>query len=89
MKKGTLKVGETITAEIDSEKRIATERNHTSTHLLHKALQMVLGDHVRQAGSLVNDEKLRFDFSHFEAISKDDIIEIERIVNSIIIKISA
>lgn len=86
MKKGTLKVGETITAEIDSEKRIATERNHTSTHLLHKALQMVLGDHVRQAGSLVNDEKLRFDFSHFEAISKDDIIEIERIVNSIIIK---
>lgn len=86
VKKGTLKVGETITAEIDSEKRIATERNHTSTHLLHKALQMVLGDHVRQAGSLVNDEKLRFDFSHFEAISKDDIIEIERIVNSIIIK---
>lgn len=86
VKKGTLKVGENVTAEIDSEKRIATERNHTSTHLLHKALQMVLGDHVRQAGSLVNDEKLRFDFSHFEAISKDDIIEIERIVNSIIIK---
>ncbi|WP_041724187.1 alanine--tRNA ligase [Calditerrivibrio nitroreducens] len=86
VKKGTLKVGENVTAEIDSVKRIATERNHTSTHLLHKALQMVLGDHVRQAGSLVNDEKLRFDFSHFEAISKDDIIEIERIVNSIIIK---
>jgi len=86
IKKGIFKVGDSVSTEIDVEKRLATERNHTATHLLHKALQIVLGDHVRQAGSLVNNEKLRFDFSHFEAISKDDIVEIERTVNNVIIK---
>ncbi|MCX8083712.1 MAG: alanine--tRNA ligase [Calditerrivibrio sp.] len=86
IRKGFLKLNDVVVANIDTQKRFATARNHTATHLLHRALQMVLGDHVRQAGSLVNDEKLRFDFSHFEGLSRENIYEIERIVNSEIIK---
>jgi len=86
IKRGTIKKGDHVVASIDGSKRNATERNHTATHLLHKALQLVLGDHVRQAGSLVSPEKLRFDFTHFEPIPKSDLVQIEKIVYSQILE---
>jgi len=78
--------GDTVTAVIDEEKRRATERNHTVTHLLHKALRELLGDHVHQAGSLVHPDYMRFDFTHFERVSADEIHEIERRVNQKILE---
>jgi len=80
--KGTLKVGDKIVATIDVERRDAIRRNHSVTHILHKSLKEVLGNHVNQAGSLVMSDKLRFDFTHFEGISKEELIEIERLVNT-------
>jgi alanyl-tRNA synthetase len=78
---GTLRVGETVEAAVSRTTREDIIKNHTATHLLHKALKQVLGDHVNQAGSLVEPERLRFDFSHFGSISSEELTEIERRVN--------
>lgn len=82
MKSGSLRKGESVRARIDMEKRKDTEAHHTATHLLHKALREVLGTHVRQAGSLVSPTRLRFDFTHFKALTDDEIRRVEEIVNS-------
>jgi alanyl-tRNA synthetase len=78
---GVLKVGDTVTASVNASERGDIIRNHTATHLLHKALKEVLGEHVNQAGSLVDPERLRFDFSHFGAITAEELADIERRVN--------
>ncbi len=79
--KGTLKTGDTVNAQVDPELRSRIACNHSATHLLHAALRNILGEHVQQKGSLVDSEKLRFDFSHFEAISKAQLNQIENLVN--------
>ena len=83
---GTVKVGEKALSAVDSERRIAIMRNHTATHLLHAALHQVLGDHARQAGSLVAPDRLRFDFTHPEAVTTEQLAEIEEYVNQTILK---
>ncbi|MFV1998078.1 MAG: alanine--tRNA ligase [Acidiferrobacterales bacterium] len=81
LEKGKLKVGDKITCEVDASRRQATAYNHSATHLMHAALKKVLGDHVQQKGSLVTPERLRFDFSHLEPVTHDQLYEIELIVN--------
>jgi len=81
VKSGALKKGEKLTLKVDAGKRKSTALNHTATHILHSALKKVLGDHVKQAGSLVTDSRLRFDFTHFSAVTPDQIQAIEAEAN--------
>ena len=81
LEKGILIVGEPVVAEINEKRRSATAKHHTATHLLHWALQKVLGSHIKQAGSLVEQARLRFDFNHHKALSQEEIREIEKLVN--------
>ena len=78
---GMIKVGDVATLKVDEDNRMSTCKNHSATHILQKALRMVLGSHVEQAGSLVNKDRLRFDFSHFAALDKEEIAKVEAIVN--------
>lgn len=82
--KGMFKVGDTVDLKIDTKKRQDTAENHSATHLLQKALQMVLGNHVQQAGSSNNEDRLRFDFTHFSALTPEELIQVEAIVNDAI-----
>ena len=86
VEKGTFKAGDTISAEVDVEKRDATRRNHTATHLMHAALREVLGTHVKQAGSVVAPGYLRFDYSHYQPLTAAEREEIERLVNNHILR---
>ncbi|OIK17026.1 alanine--tRNA ligase [Bacillus sp. MUM 116] len=78
---GTLKTGQTVTAVVNQENRVKITKNHTATHLLHQALKDVLGTHVNQAGSLVEPDRLRFDFSHFGQVKPEELEQVEQIVN--------
>ncbi|MBY8609958.1 MAG: alanine--tRNA ligase [Burkholderia sp.] len=82
LEQGTLKVGDVLRAEIDAHRRARTQRNHSATHLMHKALREVLGAHVQQKGSLVDAEKTRFDFAHNAPMTDDEIRRVEQIVNN-------
>ena len=86
LESGSLRVGEVVAAQVDAERRAATMRNHSVTHLMHKALRTVLGDHVQQKGSLVDADKTRFDFSHDVALAEDEIRRVEQMVNDEILR---
>ncbi len=82
LEKGSLKVGDAVTAKVNRDHRMKVRINHTITHVLHATLQEVLGDHIKQAGSLVHADYLRFDFAHYQAINKEELRKIETIVNA-------
>ena len=84
--KGMIQVGDKATMKVDSAFRADTSKNHSATHLLQKALRTVLGSHVEQAGSSVNEDRLRFDFTHFSAMTEDEITQVEKLVNESIAK---
>jgi alanyl-tRNA synthetase len=86
VKTGELAVGDTVAAAVDTDKRSRTVRHHSATHLMHKALREVLGDHVQQKGSLVDEDKTRFDFSHPAPMSADEIRRVENIVNAEVLR---
>src|SRR5207253_1451451 len=86
MKTGTLKVGDRVEARVDVALRERTMRNHSVTHLMHKALREVLGPHVQQRGSLVDADKTRFDFSHNKPMTDDEIRRVEALVNAEILR---
>ncbi|MGO4815035.1 alanine--tRNA ligase [Cupriavidus sp. 2MCAB6] len=86
---GALKVGDSVTAQVDAQRRARTVRNHSATHLMHKALREVLGSHVQQKGSLVDADKTRFDFSHNAAMTDEQIRRVEEIVNAEILQNAA
>lgn len=83
---GKVQEDEEITLVVNNERRNDVCKNHTATHMLHKALKEVLGEHVHQSGSLVTEERLRFDFNHFEAMTEDEIVKVEKLVNEEIMK---
>ena len=87
--RASLRVGDRLTAVVRTENRHATMRNHTATHLLHAALREVLGTHVKQAGSVVEPSRLRFDFAHFTSVEENELVEIERLVNAEVLKNAA
>ena len=84
---GYIEKDEEVTLKVDVERRNNIAKNHTATHMLQAALKEVLGDHVHQSGSYVDDEKLRFDFTHFAGVTTEELIKVERIVNERIMKI--
>jgi len=86
VKTGEVAVGDTVAAQVDFDKRSRTVRHHSATHLMHKALREVLGDHVQQKGSLVDEDKTRFDFSHPAPMSADEIRRVENLVNAQVLK---
>lgn len=83
---GLVKSKDRVVMEVDKKARLATARNHTATHLLHKALQEVLGEHIHQAGSAVEPERLRFDFTHFTALTDDELLKVEERVNEMVLE---
>jgi alanyl-tRNA synthetase len=86
VEKGSIKVGDIVTAEVDVVMRDATRRNHTATHLVHAALREVLGTHVKQAGSVVAPNYLRFDFTHYQPMTEDEVKEVEQLVNEQVLR---
>jgi alanyl-tRNA synthetase len=88
MIKGSLNLEEVVTLKVDADRRFEVCKNHTATHMLQEALKRVLGDHVHQSGSYVNEDRLRFDFTHFSALTEDEITKVQKIVNDSIIQVN-
>ncbi len=85
VERGKLQVGQVVQAEIDVERRRAIERNHSATHLLHSALRKVLGEHARQAGAYKDEKRLRFDFTHYQPLTAEELAELERLANEVVL----